>query len=157
MSSEGEEGALTSMPKDLFELGQQLEKQHEIKENIAKAKREIVSKQSDGLRLALNVSREKADVDGHIKAMGQRVVNSQTEIAESQTEYFERKQRYQIFVEKMHQLYKSERRLEAKRKKALAAMELAPVQSMKPLKTVLSEYAKVSTAGFSCEVLAESL
>ena len=36
-------------------------------------------------------------------------------------------------------------------------MELAPVQSMKPLKTVLSEYAKVSTAGFSCEVLAESI
>ena len=96
-------------------------------------------------------------MDGHIEAMGKRVVNSQTEIAESQTEYFERKQRYQIFIEKMHQLYKSEKRLEAKRKKALAAMELAPVQSMKPLKTVLSEYAKVSTAGFSCEVLAESL
>ena len=36
-------------------------------------------------------------------------------------------------------------------------MELAPVQSMKPLKTILGEYAKVSTAGFSCEVLAESL
>ena len=90
------------MPKDLFELGQQLEKQHEIKENIARAKREIVSKQSDGLRLALNVSREKAEVDGHIGAMGRREVNSQTEIAESQTEYFERKQRYQIFVEKMH-------------------------------------------------------
>ena len=36
-------------------------------------------------------------------------------------------------------------------------MELAPVQSMKPLKTILSEYAKVSTSGFSCGVLAESL
>ena len=36
-------------------------------------------------------------------------------------------------------------------------MELAPVQSMKPIKTILGEYAKVSTSGFSCEVLAESL
>lgn len=44
-----------------------------------------------------------------------------------------------------------------KRGKAYDRMRLAPVQSMKPLKSILGEYAKITTSGFSCEVLAESL
>lgn len=36
-------------------------------------------------------------------------------------------------------------------------MELAPVQSSAPVKACLAEYAKISTSGFNCAVLAESL
>ena len=75
-SSIGGEGeSIASAPKDLFELGQQLEKQHEIKANIAKVKKEIIQKQSDGLKLALNVSRKKAELGKHIEGMDEKVVN----------------------------------------------------------------------------------
>ena len=36
-------------------------------------------------------------------------------------------------------------------------MEVAPVNSLTPLKTVLTEYSKISTKGFDCHTLAESL
>ena len=75
----------------------------------------------------------------------------------NQKDYFDKKQRYEIFVDKMLQLYKSEKRLSFKRNQAYDRMRLAPVQSMKPIKSILGEYAKITTSGFSCQVLAESL
>ena len=44
-----------------------------------------------------------------------------------------------------------------KHKKAYRSMDLAPVNSMQPLKNVLSEYSALTNRGFDCEVLAESL
>ena len=73
-AAEGE--SIASVPKDLFELGKQLERQHEIKENITKAKKDIIEKQSEGLKLALNVSRDKASLNEHIEAMDQELINS---------------------------------------------------------------------------------
>ena len=73
---ETSDNSIASVPKDLFELGKQLERQHEIKENIAKAKRDIIEKQSEGLKLALNVSRDQVGLNEHIEAMDQELVNS---------------------------------------------------------------------------------
>lgn len=62
-----------------------------------------------------------------------------------------------MFIEKMLQLYKSEKRLTKKRNQAYARMELSPVQSLTPIKACLFEYSRLSTNGFNCGVLAESL
>ena len=62
-----------------------------------------------------------------------------------------------MFVEKMSQLYKTEKRLQKQRKQAFARMETAPVQSMTPVKTVFMEYSKMANKGWNCGVLAQSL
>mmetsp|Transcript_36751 Transcript_36751/g.44956 ORF Transcript_36751/g.44956 Transcript_36751/m.44956 type:complete len:119 (+) Transcript_36751:393-749(+) len=62
-----------------------------------------------------------------------------------------------MFVEKMMQLYRSEKRLARHKTQLLARMELAPVQSMTPIKACLQEYAKLATKGFNCDSLAQSL
>jgi hypothetical protein len=62
-----------------------------------------------------------------------------------------------MFVEKMQQLYASEKRLKKNRKAAYARMELAPCQSLAPIKACLFEYSRLANQGWNCGVLAESL
>ncbi len=109
-----------------------------------------MEKQSTGRQLALNISDSQGiKLKDHLET---KEINVQ-----SQATLYEREQRYEMFVEKMLQLYKNEKRIKKAQKQALARMELAPVQSLTPIKACLQEYAKISTKGFNCEVLAESL
>ena len=62
-----------------------------------------------------------------------------------------------MFIDKMLQLYKNEKRVAKKLKHAYRRMDVAPVQTMQPLKEVLNEYSSLTTRGFDCQVLAESL
>ena len=78
-----QDSSISSQPKDLFDLGTQLERQQEIKENIIKAKKEIIEKQSEGLNLALKVSREQANLNEHIEGMDVDEVNRHTQISKS--------------------------------------------------------------------------
>ena len=57
----------------------------------------------------------------------------------------------------MLELYKTEKRLTRKRTEALERMEMAPMQSLTPIRTILNEYEKITRKGFDCHVLAESL
>lgn len=70
---------------------------------------------------------------------------------------FEREQRYELFITKMLQLQKSERRFDAKAQKAYKRMQFSPLISQTPIKSVLSEYNKLTVRGFDCDVLANSL
>ena len=135
---------------DVFELGAQLERQADIIQAIKVAKQDIVEKQSTGRQLALNVADPNAiELKTHMESR-------QIDVS-AQASLFERQQRYQMFIEKMLQMYKNEKRQKKAARQALANMEMAPVQSLTPIKACLQEYAKISTKGFSCEVLAQSL
>ena len=57
----------------------------------------------------------------------------------------------------MMQLYRSEKRMAKRQRQGFAKMEMAPVQSTTPVKACLTEYAKLATKGFNCDVLAQSL
>ena len=65
----------------------------------------------------------------------------------------EKEQRYAIFIDKMLELYKNEKRLSRFRDNGLKAMELAPLQSTTPIRKILNEYSKLSQRGFDCETL----
>ena len=69
----------------------------------------------------------------------------------------QRKQRFEIFIEKMSQLQKNEERAARKRKAALDRMNASVLMSMTPLKACLSEYIAMTTRGFDCQFLADSL
>lgn len=62
-----------------------------------------------------------------------------------------------MFVEKMHQLYKKEKRLNRKRQESYNRMTLSPVHSSTPIKQCLQEYSLLSRDGFDAEMIAESL
>ena len=68
-----------------------------------------------------------------------------------------KEQRFQVFIEKMSQLQKSEKQQDRKRRAALARMKTSLLMSMAPLKTCLSEYSKMTARGFDCYLLANSL
>ena len=114
-------------PKDVFELSAQLERQAGIIANIKNTKKDILRKQSHGRQLALSIADSQAELEQHYETK---------EISPEQIGHFEKEQRYTMFVEKMQQLYKNEKRLNAQRNKAMARMEMASVNSTTPIKTV---------------------
>lgn len=69
----------------------------------------------------------------------------------------EKQQRYHMFIEKMQQLAKKEKRLAKKRRESYERMELSPVHSTTPIKQCLKEYSRLSRDGFDCDTLAQSL
>lgn len=67
----------------------------------------------------------------------------------------ERQQRYENFINKMKQLYKSHKTAKAKLNAATKRHRLANVLYQEPLKTVLSDYAKLSVNGFNDKLVAQ--
>lgn len=64
------------------------------------------------------------------------------------TDKFEREQRYEIFINKMFQLYKYEKRVRLRQKQGFLKMATAPLMTETPIKLVLNEYSKLSAQGF---------
>ena len=72
-------------------------------------------------------------------------------------DFFGQQQRYEIFINKMSQLYKNEKRWGTRKDQAYNRMKMAPFMKATPLKAILSEYNKLSSRGFDCSILAKSL
>ena len=82
---------------------------------------------------------------------------AETVVATTPKNKFAKEQRYEIFINKMTQLYRSERRFQAKCRRAFRKMDASLLTSTQPVKSLLSEYNKLSERGFSGDVLATSL
>lgn len=68
-----------------------------------------------------------------------------------------RLQRYEIFIDKMQRLYKSEVRFNQKQKKRLQLQKNAILYSMTPLKDILRYYNDLSNRGFNSELSAQTV
>lgn len=64
---------------------------------------------------------------------------------------------YQIFIEKMDQVYKSELRFQRKLKKEIDRHIKAPLYSQTPLKEILRSYNTLSARGFNPELVTKTL
>jgi hypothetical protein len=62
---------------------------------------------------------------------------------------FEREQRYEIFINKMYQLYKYEKRAIKKQRAGFLKMATAPLMTETPVKLILNEYKNLSSQGSS--------
>lgn len=67
----------------------------------------------------------------------------------------DRQQRYENFINKMRQLYRGQKTARAKMNSATKRHQLANVLYQEPLKTVLSDYAKLSVHGFNDQLVAQ--
>lgn len=143
------QAAQTEDDNSIIELGRQLERQGEVIENIKRTKESLLEKQSTGRDLAVKINYPGATLSEHLQA--------DKSAAQPEVGLLEKQQRYQLFIEKMHQLYKKERRLEKKKKEGLARMSVTPVHSSAPIKQCLNEYSRLSRGGFDCDLLAQSL
>lgn len=56
-----------SVPKDMFELSEQLERQAGIIANISGMKKKIIDKQTEGRELAVNVADENLTLEKHLE------------------------------------------------------------------------------------------
>jgi hypothetical protein len=105
----------------------------EVLRNIEGYKRNIRDKTAAGRELSERIGRE-IEPDMYLKL-----------------------QRYEIFINKMDQLYRNELRFKRKLNKKYSEMRLASVYSLQPLKDILRHYNELSARGFNSEVVANSL
>lgn len=103
-----------------------MERQGEIIENIKRSKGNLLEKQNVGRDLAVKVAYPESSLAEHLQA-------DKTEI-QPEVGLLEKQQRYHMFIEKMQQLYKKEKRLAKKRTESYERMELSPVHSNTPIK-----------------------
>lgn len=64
---------------------------------------------------------------------------------------------YEIFIQKMDKLYKSELRYTKRLRKNLTKQQLANLYSDAPLKDILRTYNEMTSRGFSSELLSKTL
>jgi len=76
---------------------------------------------------------------------------------EAEPDKFERLQRYWIFIDKMHQLYKSDVKNRRKIANRQRDMTFAHVSSLKPLKDILRAYNESVVRGFNGELIVKTL
>ena len=70
---------------------------------------------------------------------------------------FEREQRYEIFINKMYQLYKYEKRAIKKQRAGFLKMATAPLMTEAPVKLILNEYKNLSSQGFDGRIFSQTL
>jgi hypothetical protein len=107
--------------------------QEEIIRNIETYRNNIRSKTQQGYGLSRSIS-ESVEQDKHLKL-----------------------QRYEIFIDKMQRLYKSEVRYAKKQEHKFEIQRNAIVYSLTPLKEILKAYNELSQRGFNSEATVETL
>jgi hypothetical protein len=75
----------------------------------------------------------------------------------TQPEKFAREQRYEIFINKMMQLYKFEKNRARRSRKILGRMASAPMMTDEPVKQILYEYGRISQHGIQGDELYHSM
>ncbi|CDW84758.1 UNKNOWN [Stylonychia lemnae] len=70
---------------------------------------------------------------------------------------YQRQQMYEIFIQKMDAVYKSELRYQKRLKKEVEKHIKAPLYSLSPLKDILRSYNKLTARGFNSELLTQTL
>lgn len=107
--------------------------QEEIVRNIENYRSNIRTKTQQGYGLSRQVS-ESVEKDKHLKL-----------------------QRYEIFIDKMQRLYKSEVRFAKKQKQRFTLQRNAIIYSITPLKDILKAYNELTQRGFNSEATVETL
>ena len=74
-----------------------------------------------------------------------------------QRDHFVKKQRYDIFITKMEQLQRADKREKSNLKKTIGKMQNAFVSSQQPLKDVLHYYNKAAVKGFDSALVSNTL
>lgn len=101
--------------------------------SIETTRRKIADKTKQGRELSKQIGRE-AEADKYVKH-----------------------QRYEIFINKMEQLYRSELKYKKRQSKKLHQMQQAHVYSQQPLRDILQFYNALSVRGFESSAIVESL
>lgn len=117
----------------MYEPGQQQRSQEDIIRSINSYKASIRSKSQQGYALSKGIA-ESVEVNKHIKL-----------------------QRYEIFIDKMQRLYKSELRFAKKQEQKFQLQRNAILYSLHPLKDILKSYNELTQRGFNSEATVETL
>ena len=117
----------------MYEPVQQQRSQEEIIRSINSYKANIRSKSQQGYALSKGIA-ESVEVNKHIKL-----------------------QRYEIFIDKMQRLYKSELRFDKKQEQKFQLQRNAILYSLHPLKDILKSYNELTQRGFNSEATVETL
>lgn len=115
-------------------FGQKQERtQEQIGQNIENYRNNIKNKSQQGKALARTVA-DSVEADKHVKL-----------------------QRYEVFIDKMQRLYKSELRTAQRQKKKLQVQKNAILYSLTPLKEILRMYNDLTHKGFNSEAAVQTL
>jgi hypothetical protein len=114
----------------------------------------LVSQQRSQEEIVRNIEAYK----GNIRAKTQQGVALARSIGETvEKDKYMKLQRYEVFIDKMQRLYKSELRFSQKQKKKFQAQRNSVLYSLTPLKDILRYYNELTNRGFNSEATVETL
>lgn len=104
--------------------------------------------------LLARIEMQKAEIDQKTKEGRQLAANAAQGV---HADLFEREQRYELFINKMFQLYKYEKRALKQQRASFLKMATAPLMTETPVKLILSEYSRLSSQGFDGRLFSSTL